>query len=85
MFIMFVTNVIAECSTNLVLIAGNTFSGNLVDQTIISKKFTKYFKFTTIMGIYKLLKKCETQANFCYFYRRKSVLISSGKSNSMKI
>ena len=34
---------------------------------------------------HKLLPKCETHASFRYFYRRTNVLISSGKSNNVKI
>ena len=34
---------------------------------------------------HKYWLKCETQASFSYFYRRKNDLISSGKSNGVKI
>ena len=35
--------------------------------------------------VHKYLRKCETQASFRYFQWRKKVLISSGKSNDVKI
>ena len=36
-------------------------------------------------GGHKYLRKCETQASFRCFYRRKNVLISSGNSDGAKI
>ena len=35
--------------------------------------------------VHKYLRKCETQASFPYYQWRKKVLISSGKSNDVKI
>ena len=35
--------------------------------------------------VHKYLRKCETQASFPYYQSRKKVLISSGKSNDVKI